>query len=259
VTVPMTLATTRSGQGPSVLFLHGIGGSRVSWDETTRRLDKDFRCIAIDLPGYGDSPDPDGPGLDPILDAIAVLLDGAATHVVGVSFGGLCALALARRHPHLVRSLILADATLGRSIGAAGERERWMNMRREMAPHLSENSLERAAEIAAPGAPPEALEEIARAMRRVRPTGYITVAEIIASTDARPWLNGLSAPALILCGEQDTVTGRGPSDTLAAALPGARYELIAEAGHAPHIEQPDRFADALRTFLLDAFLLDGPA
>jgi pimeloyl-ACP methyl ester carboxylesterase len=234
-----------------VLFLHGIGGSRVSWDEAIRRLDKDFECVAVDLPGYGDSPDPDQPGLEPIIDAVAALLNGTAAHIVGVSFGGLCALALAARHPYLVKSLILADATLGRSIGSTEERERWLEMRRGMAPHLVEHSLERAAEIAAPGASQEVLEEIARAMRRVRSIGYTTVAEVIASTDARLWLKDILSPTLVLCGEQDTVTGLAPSELLAATLPHARYLTIAEAGHAPHIEQPDEFAAALRSFLMN--------
>lgn len=86
-------------------------------------------------------------------------------------------------------------------------------------------------------------------MRRARPSGYMTVARAIAEADARPWLGDLGQPTLLLCGEDDQVTGMDVSQTLLDQLPNASLLVIAGAGHAPHIEQADRFAHAVREFL----------
>lgn len=241
----------RSGQGTLLLLLHGIGSSRTAWSKQIDRLQGEFTCIAPDLPGYGDSPDPAASGLDGIVDEIAGVLDGESANVVGVSFGALAALTLAHRHPALVRSLILADATLGRARLPEDERERWLQSRFALANDLVSRSVERAAEIASPHAPAHVVEEIAMHMRRARPKGYIEVARAIAATDAEPWLRDIQLPALVICGEDDGVTGLAVSRTLARELPDARLETIAAAGHAPHIEQPDQFASAVRGFLTE--------
>ncbi|ODU71809.1 MAG: hypothetical protein ABT05_00780 [Lautropia sp. SCN 66-9] len=102
------------GHGPLLLLLHGIGSSATAWSKQIERLSGDFSCLAPDLPGYGASPDPAAPGLQAIVADIAALLADRPAHVVGVSFGALCALGLARHRPELVRSLVLADATLCR-------------------------------------------------------------------------------------------------------------------------------------------------
>lgn len=213
------------------------------------RLGTDFTCLAPDLPGYGDSPPPAGAGLAPILDAVADVLDEEPAHVLGVSFGALLALALAHYHPRLVRSLTLSDATLGRAYLADREREKWLQGRLDLSQNLQAISMQRAAEIAAPGASIQVVEEIARHMRRARPEGYMAVARSIAATDAKPWLASIEAPALVLCGEDDQVTGAAVSQTLADSLSCASLHTIPNAGHAPHIEQPDEFARVVREFL----------
>jgi pimeloyl-ACP methyl ester carboxylesterase len=200
------------------------------------------------MPGYGESPDPSEPGLDAIVHGLAGVLDGESAHVIGVSFGALAALALTRAYPSLVRSLVLADATLGKARERPSDREHWLMHRQALAENLASRSRERAGEIAAPGAPLEVIEEIAAHMRRARPAGYLAVAQAIFETDAVPWLDEIKQPALIICGEQDSVTGLAVSKTLAEHLPSAKLVEVAGAGHAPHIERPDRFAHAVRHF-----------
>ena len=243
----------RRGQGPRLLLLHGIGSSRTAWTRQIDRLHDHFTCLAPDLPGYGDSPDLAVPGLDGIVETVADLLDGMPAHVVGVSFGALVAIALAHRQPALVRSLVLSDATLGRARMPDAERARWLQNRIALADDLVSRSTERAAEIASRRASAAVVEEIALHMRRARPRGYIEVAKAIAATDAEPWLGGITQPALVICGEDDGVTGLAVSKRLVDALQDARLVTIDAAGHAPHIERPDRFAEAVRSFLIERF------
>jgi len=240
----------RSGTGPTVLLLHGIGSSATSWQRQIDRLAGDYTLIAPDLRGYGDSPDPAGtPSLDAVADDLATLLDQQPAHVVGVSFGALAALALARRHPDLVRSLVLADTTLGRNALPPDERARWVAGRYALSAELQLRAGERAGEIAGPGAAADVLAEIASNMRRARPAGYRYVTDVIAATDALPWLDAIAVPSLVVCGEHDSVVGLPLSQTIAERIPDARLAIITGAGHAPNVERPDEFAAAVRTFI----------
>jgi pimeloyl-ACP methyl ester carboxylesterase len=245
----LEFAARRSGEGPAVFLLHGIGSSATSWDRLAPLL-PGHRLVAPDFPGYGDSPDVPGVTLADLADGLAAMIaaEAGAAHVIGVSFGALVALMLARRTPERVRSLVLADATLGRGGFPAAERDRWLAGRLAFAGEVATRSAERAREIAAPGAPDDVLAEIAANMRRARPAGYRAVAEIVASTDARPWLATIAPPALVLCGAADAVVGVPLAEELAGALPGARYTLVDGAGHAPHVERPAVFAAAVRAF-----------
>lgn len=244
-----TSSTQFVGQGPRLLLLHGIGGSGTAWDKQIERLGENFSCLAPDLPGYGHTAPVAGAGIIPIMQAIANLLDEEPAHILGVSFGALLALALAHHHPKLVHSLVLADATLGRADMADPERKQWLEKRHVLSNSLQEASMQRAAEIASPNAPSYVIEEIARHMRRAHPEGYMAVANAVASTDARPWLPTITMPTLVLCGEDDRVTGAAVSQILVDSIPHACLHTIAGAGHAPHIEQPDEFARLVQDFL----------
>ncbi len=244
------LHTVRAGTGPVLLLLHGIGSSSTSWERQFARLADDYTLIAPDLRGYGGSPDPAGaPSLDAVADDLAAVLAGEPAHIVGVSFGALAALALARRHPRLVRSLVLSDTTLGRAALAPEERTRWTEGRYALAADLQSRAGERAREIAGPGAPEDVLAEIAGNMRRARPAGYRYVTDVIAATDALPWLEGIAVPALVVCGEHDSVVGLALSQLIAERIPDARLATIPGAGHAPNVERADDFAGAVRAFV----------
>jgi pimeloyl-ACP methyl ester carboxylesterase len=99
------LAYTRTGSGEPLVLLHGIGMSRRAWDPVIPALAERFDVIAVDLPGFGDSPSMPPPAeSDPatLAAAVAELLDGlaiTAPHLVGNSLGGWTALELAGQRP----------------------------------------------------------------------------------------------------------------------------------------------------------------
>ncbi len=96
-----TLAYTRSGTGPPLVLLHGIGSSRRTWDPVVSALGEDFTVIALDLPGFGDSaPLPAHVEPTPAMLAAAAAelldeLDVTSPHVAGNSLGGWVAIELA--------------------------------------------------------------------------------------------------------------------------------------------------------------------
>ena len=86
------LAWRERGRGAPVVFLHGLGGSRTSWEPQLAGLSAGFRCIAWDMPGYGASAPIQPLTFAGIADAVARLLDKAGVdraHLVGESFGGM--------------------------------------------------------------------------------------------------------------------------------------------------------------------------
>lgn len=242
------LAASRRGSGPKVVFLHGIGSSRTAWDRVIDALEGDFLCIAPDMPGYGDSPDPAGEGLGHFVETLIAFLEGEPAHFVGVSFGALLAIALAARRHDLVRSLVLIDATLGRGHLDEPACRAWLEHRKALAASIATNAEARARQIAAPGADEQTIAEIARHMRRARPEGYLAVAAAIAETDAGSWLPGLSMPALVLYGAEDQVTGRSISQRIALEMGSASITELPAAGHAPQIECPDLLARHISAF-----------
>jgi len=94
------------GDGPPLLLLHGFGGAAWNFSELAPLL-AGRRLLIPDLPGHGRSDPLPAPSMSAFADVVAALLDGPVG-VVGHSMGGVVALRLAERHPHLVRGLVLA-------------------------------------------------------------------------------------------------------------------------------------------------------
>ena len=122
----LRLAYRRTGNGPPVMFVHGGVEDSRSWTPQLDALSDEFTVIAWDEPGAGGSQDvPDEFGLSDYADCLAATiraLVGSPTPVVGLSWGTTVILEVYRRHPAVVRSMVLAD-------GYAGWRGRWARRR----------------------------------------------------------------------------------------------------------------------------------
>jgi len=109
-------AWREAGEGELVVLLHGLGGSRISWEPQLAALGTHRRVVAWDLPGYGAStPLPDGPltfrALAGAVARFVHVLGEHRAHVVGISMGGMIAQYLAAWHPEVVRSLTLLSTS----------------------------------------------------------------------------------------------------------------------------------------------------
>jgi pimeloyl-ACP methyl ester carboxylesterase len=179
-----------------------------------------------------------------VLDDLAV----AQVDLVGTSWGGVIATTVAARYPERVRTLVLADSTRGS--GTSAERAAAMRAR---VPELAELgaprfAAARAGRLVAPGCDPVIAQAVREEMARVRLPGYRGAAEFMAATDTAGLLPGLRQPTLVLVGEHDQVTGVPESRLLADLIPGARFHLVPDAGHAAVSERPADVAAAMLDF-----------
>ncbi|MEU1196300.1 alpha/beta fold hydrolase [Streptomyces sp. NPDC005813] len=241
-----TVHTEEAGdQGPLLLCLHGIGSSSAAFAPQLAELGRYARVVAWDAPGYAKSADPEGPlTLDDFADTAAELIRsrGGSAHVLGVSWGGVIALRLAVRHPGLVASLVVADSSPG-----SGTDPKKAAAMRARAAELAETGPRAFAERRAPRlvsehAPAELVRRVTDTMAdAIRLPGYGHAAESMAATDLRAELSRIAAPTLVLCGDQDRVTGVDASQAIAGAVHRTAYVIVKDAGHLANQEQPERF------------------
>ena len=248
------LAWREQGTGEAVLFLHGLGGSRTSWQPQLSGLGDTCRCIAWDMPGYGASAPVTPLTLAAIADAVARLLDTAGVeraHLVGESFGGMHALHTALRHPDRVGRLVLANTSPafgldGTDVGA------WQAARLEpmdagLTPaDIAEGVL---TSVAGPGLSPDMLAMRVSGFARISAEGLRAAVECLPSHNVLDRLAEIKAPALVIAGELDAETPVAYARALADGLPNAELEVLDGIGHLAVSEAPETFNQLVSAFL----------
>jgi pimeloyl-ACP methyl ester carboxylesterase len=144
-----------SGQGVPVVLVHCSSASHREWSSLGRQLKGDYRVLAPDLIGYGQSDGwPSDQPFDPHADVNVVIrlleLAGEPAHLLGHSYGGAVALEVARLHPHAVRSLTLVEPVAFHLLRLGGRDKEWHAIARQgrsIALAVSQNDCRKAAAI----------------------------------------------------------------------------------------------------------------
>jgi 3-oxoadipate enol-lactonase len=243
-------AYTDRGDGPVVMFSHGLFVDHSIFDAQAAALEGTHRCIALDMPGHGRSGwRADGWTLDDIADDFALLIEEMAlgpVAFVGQSQGGMVGLRLAARHPELVSRLVL----IGTSARAepAERLPHWHEVRRTLADGTQDEREALFAETQERLNDPDWLAahpDMAAAERAImlgHDTGALALAvdaAVIKRGDVRELLPRISAPALVICGESDSATPPELARELATRIASARLEMMPKVGHHPPLEAPD--------------------
>lgn len=248
------IAWREAGDGEVVLLLHGLGGSRIAWEPQIEALSDRWRCVAWDMPGYGQSSPLDPFTFGAIADAAALLLDQLeveSAHLCGLSFGGHHAMHTALRHPTRVRSLVLADTSA--AFGGDGtDPDEWLRVRTaplDAGLGLPDIADEVIASIAAPGFRGIERDRTAAAMARIPEAGFRAACRLLTSHDVAHRLHEITAPTLVIAGELDEETPPAYAAVIAEAIPNCQLEVIPGAGHLSPAEAPDAFNQIVGQFL----------
>ena len=244
-----TLELVDRGQGRPLLFLHageGLAPERPWLELLSRR----FRVIAPWHPGYGNSPLIDGSGsVDDIaylyLDLAAALkLDNAL--LVGACLGGWVAAEMMVRSTARFSHLVLVDP-LGIKIG--GREERDIADMHALAPteYLKLAWADPAkGEVDFTQLSEDQLAAIVQARNAFTLYGW---KPYMHNPRLKRWLHRIDVPTLLLWGAEDRIVTPAYGKGWGQAIPGARIEMIPQAGHFPHLEQPDAFVERLSVFV----------
>ena len=236
------------------MFLHGLGGSRTSWEPQLTGLRTEFRCIAWDMPGYGASVPVAPLTFATIADSVARLLDDAGVeraHLVGESFGGMHALHTALHHPQRVARLVLANTSpafgLDGTDPAAWRAARLAPLDGGLTPaDIAEDVL---TSVAGPALSADMLAMRAAGFARIPSAGLRAAVECLPSHNVLDRLAEIDAPALVVAGELDAETPVAYSRILAQGLQDAELVVLDGIGHLAVSEAPEAVNQLVRAFL----------
>lgn len=241
-----------------VLLVHGFTGSKENWLPLMRELSRDYRVIAVDLPGWGESERLAGADYGPVAqaDRLATLVDTLPRRpelVVGHSMGGQIVGLLAARHPQAApRIVLMSSAGVRYSENAfanavlAGENPFQVTNRAELKRYLGIVFAD------PPFVPWPASEALVRRRRADAEFEQRVLDGIGRGPEAfalQAELANIRQPTLLLWCREDKVIDISAAEIFAAGLPDSRTVILAGCGHMPMMAQPRNVAEALRDFL----------
>ena len=258
MTVPAISVTAPVGPAGAPLVVLGpsLGTSTILWEDVVPLLATDHRVVAWDLPGHGLSPAATeafsvADLADAVAEAVAPLNSGEPFLYAGVSLGGAVGLALALRHPSLVRraAIVASGAQLGER---SGWEERAAQVRAQSTSSLIVGSAQRWFAPDSIARRPELSGRLLHALQDADDESYALCCDALAAYDVRDALGAISMPVLAVWGEHDAVAPEAKSAEIASRVADGRVVQIPDAAHLPPAEQPEAVAAALRDFFQEA-------
>lgn len=247
---------SRRGSGAPVLLMHPLALSGAVWGEFGDRLAKRFDVIALDARGHGNSTWSGRPFTvaDLADDAWAVIdaLGLAAVGVVGMSMGGSIALHLAAAHPERVGRLFLADTTAW--YGADAPRtwsERADRVLAQPRPEQVPFQVDRWFTPSFPGRHPTVVRSVVRLFLATDSAVHASACRALGAMDTRPHLGAITAPTVVVTGQQDYATPPEMAEAIVHGVPNARADVLPGLRHLSLIERPE-LAELVMAHLLGA-------
>ena len=250
-----------AGSGPPLILLHGTGGEGARWMPQIAALSSEFRVIAVDQIGFGQS---DKPMTQYHTGVFAGFVAGLMKSIgvpraafAGQSMGANVVLFLAVHHPEMVERIVLVNGGGFRTESAvparAGGAPDWHARQISNAATLDESReylnlmyyddakfvTDKAVELNLAARLRSAYTISSMGLAGEKGLGQITEAEV----------KGIKVPTLLVWGANDTQSTLASQDRLHAAIVGSRKVIIDKAGHYPFLEHPDQFNQAVRAFL----------
>jgi pimeloyl-ACP methyl ester carboxylesterase len=250
------------GSGPPLLHIHGSAFGHRNFERLTPLLVDSFEVIDFDLPGYGQSKGGSKPrDLAGISDQVAEFIAAIGyerVHVHGTSFGAMIGLNLAARHPERIDRLVLSCFLARYDNAARMMRSTWKRA-------ALDSGMEAVADLTSvagfarkfydePWAEAQ-MASMREAFSHTEPAAFVASTETIERADLSPLVEQITAPTLLLAGDEDNMTPFKPSPTgvgmaqIAERIPGVESTILSECGHYLVIEQAQAAADLVREFL----------
>ena len=236
---------------PAVVLLHSLGADHRMWRPQVEVLSADYRVIAPDSRGHGASVGGGPPSVDAwVGDLHRVLLDAGVERaaLVGVSLGGIQAIAYAAAHPDRVAALVVADSfvELDQDVAQAKIAELSEQAEREGMAAVADRYVEDT--FLMPPSPAGA-DDIHKAIAGMSVGEYVASVRVCFGVRIADRLAQVSAPTLVLWGARDEKTPRPLSERISAGISGAKLIEVPGAGHLSNVENPQHFTELAARFI----------
>ena len=230
---------------PTLILIHGSGGSRLSWRLQLPALDHDINVVALELPGHGGTP---GPFLTSVVDCAAWVARVLAAWnlpqapvLAGHSLGGAVAIEAGLTRPELLGGLILVGTGAHLPVNPALIDGLTQNFEATI-PVIMKWAFAKTVD-------PKLLEDAVQLMLQLDPALLINDFQACDRFDRRADLGRMALPTLIVCGRQEKMTPPALSEELQANIRGSLLEIIDNAGHEVMEEQPETFNQVVCDFV----------
>lgn len=231
---------TGPADAPVIVLSNSLGTDLTLWDEQVPALIDRFRVLRYDQRGHGRTPATPGPYDVKLLgEDVLALLDHLGldrVHFAGVSLGGMTGMWLALNAPDRIGrlTLICTSAQLG---PPANWHERAALVRKQGTLAIVDLSLERWF-MPALATRRDIVDKFGRMIAFADDEGYAGCCEAIAAQDQLDQLSAITAPTLVIAGEDDPATPPEHSERIASAIGNARLVVVPGAAHLANVEQP---------------------
>jgi len=252
-----------TGDGPPLVFVHGMCGRGGVWAGQVERLSDEFTCVTYDRRGHGSSSDGDIPHSVPLhgddFAALVTELGLRPVIYVGSSGGARIGLDVVLRHPELLAGAALSEPPVF-SLNPEGAKEFMARVVPAVQPRLDADDLPGAVDaffdVVCPGLW-RRLDESAK--QPYRQSGPMLVADLgqppfVVTPDD---LAAVRLPVLGIVGLDSDPFLRSTPRVIAESIPSAQLVELSDSGHVTYAEQPDAFAAAVRTFAHQVFHPEG--
>lgn len=233
---PVRFWITEAGSGTPLLLIHGLSGSSSWWRHNLERLSESHRVLAIDLVGFGrnrrfrNSPLP--LSIEEFSGIVVRFIEesvGERVHLVGHSMGGQISIHVAANRGDLLRSLTLVSST-----GVPFRVDPRPHIRQIRPPHPEQLRF----------SPTLALDAL-----RAGPTSIAIASAYFLLNDARPLLDLIQTPTLLLWGDHDPLVPLSYGEAMQQRIAGSRLAILRDSGHVPMWDNPEAFDNELLRFL----------
>jgi pimeloyl-ACP methyl ester carboxylesterase len=244
------------GEGPAVVLLHAFPADHNLWRPVAERLATRYRVVLMDLRGHGQSSAGEGPAtMEKHAADLARVCDAAGVGKAvfgGVSIGGYVLFEFWRRCRERFRGLILSDTR------AQEDTEQARAARWQAAETVERNGPDTFLETMVPRLlgkstminRPDLVEALRALTSRMTIAGIAAVQRgMAARPDSVPTLRTITAPTLLLFGDEDTLTPVSEGELMRRDIAQSRLQVLARAGHLAVFEQQDAAHQAIRDFL----------
>ncbi len=249
-----TIHYERQGDGPGVLFVHGMCGNADVWADQAGRLTDRYTCVRYDRRGHSRSRRGEQPVSDALHadDAAALIeaLDLAPCLYIGSSSGAAFGVEVALRHGHLLRGAVLSEPPLLRVFSDLGEplvRDLMPRLESAIAAGGQQAWVDPFFERVCPGLWALIDEDRKDCYRANADVGMADLASPSLDIDPAE-LAAIDVPVLVLAGADTDPSLREIARRLSAVMSDARHVELADCGHVTYAEQPDAFARAVSVF-----------